>query len=239
MFVDGEAGAVYGLLSDAAVVINSRFIHVGGEHIHCPQTLAVTDSTLSTFCTNHTGTYIGEVGIRTSAGDHVVVSAGTLQEGFASVVVNGHPLVGDSFHSSDQSSASPLAGLVHQQQSRARLMRGALQSLLGVEEGKEVGGGDAAVSLSVQRLSPRAVHISAGLYSVTLHNMDHYLDIAQLNVTDWSSLLHAAQPEGIIGRTWEAAVRLALTDEEVNSYKEKDGNLVGCRMQQQKHCSTA
>ena len=81
--IGGLEGAVYAMLSDAAVSIMTEFVLLHAEAIHCPPR---DDSTL---CWQQTGTYFGVVGVTTRNGDRLRVEAGDVGVGFSSVTING------------------------------------------------------------------------------------------------------------------------------------------------------
>jgi hypothetical protein len=90
--VHGVAGSVYNLISDSSLQYNSRFVFI--EAGVCP---VVDGLTLRGECFSHPGSYLGELGLKTTAGERIRVVAGAAAEGFAAVEVNGEALrVGDS-----------------------------------------------------------------------------------------------------------------------------------------------
>ena len=80
--VHGVAGAVYNLISDRGMVVNSRFVFLSSGA--CPPASASTTSP----CWSHPGSYLGELAVVTADGDVVVVISGSAVDGFASVTVN-------------------------------------------------------------------------------------------------------------------------------------------------------
>ena len=198
VYVGGQVGAVYSLLSDSSTLINSRFVQLDGVDIHCPSAdMDAAVAPLATQCFAHSGSYMGELAVRTSDGRQLSIVAGALHEGFASLsVTDGQRALGVF----------------------DRLLRAVHPA-----------------TLTVQHLSPRAVRIHAGAYVLDVHNMDHYLDIAQLNATRWDALTTELRPEGIIGRTWSRHAQ-PLGEHQLEQYREKNGELLGCAQEQQKHC---
>lgn len=69
---------------------NSRFVFLTqGE---CP----VVGGRKQKGCWSHPGSYLGELGLKTRAGDRIALIAGSAAEGFHAVTVNNKPLaVGD------------------------------------------------------------------------------------------------------------------------------------------------
>lgn len=91
--VHGIDGAVYSLISDSNVQINSQFAFLSGPR-PCP--LLPSSGLRSSACFTHDGSYLGNLALRTNADDRLLVEAGEAGSGFASVVLNGQPLqVGD------------------------------------------------------------------------------------------------------------------------------------------------
>ena len=87
--VHGMDGAVYALISDPHTQVNTRFVFLDGPR-PCP-VLPSTGKPAAT-CWSHPGSYLGELAVKTSAGDRVHIVAGSAAEGFGAVTVNGKPL---------------------------------------------------------------------------------------------------------------------------------------------------
>ena len=215
LFVGGVGGNVYSLLSDARTLINTRFVQLSAEDIRCPATSPETYDPLGTPCTAETGTHMGDLLVKTSSGHVVTLVAGAADEGFSSVTVNGAELSVDETRGRESKRLSP-----------------SLRALLPRDADSEL-----EAAFSVHRLEARKVRIVAGLYELTVHNMDAYLDVAQLRARSWSAMVERAQPEGILGMTWNATASLAMSEAEVDEYRERDGQLLGCNFARQKHCS--
>lgn len=91
--VHGIDGAVYNIISDRDVQMNSRFVFLTGPR-PCP-TMPSTGRK-STACWTHAGSYLGEVGLKYGA-DQIFIVSGPASTGFAAVTVNGKQLsVGES-----------------------------------------------------------------------------------------------------------------------------------------------
>jgi len=81
--VHGVAGEVYNIVSDADLQYNSRFVFLNqGE---CP----VVDGKKQKGCFSHPGSYLGELGLKTRAGDKIHLVSGAAKSGFATIEVNG------------------------------------------------------------------------------------------------------------------------------------------------------
>jgi len=81
--VHGVSGEVYNIVSDADLQLNSRFVFLDSGK--CP----VIDGKKAKGCFAHPGSYLGEIGIKTRAGDKIKLISGDAEQGFASVQVNG------------------------------------------------------------------------------------------------------------------------------------------------------
>jgi len=99
--VHGIDGAVYNLISDVDIQLNSRFVFLSGPR-DCPHD---ENGKLFTTCFSHAGSYLGEIGLLYK-NRRVYIASGTAAHGFANVTVEGRQMrVGDfndliSFNSS-------------------------------------------------------------------------------------------------------------------------------------------
>jgi len=84
--VHGVSGEVYNIVSDADLQYNSRFVFLSSGE--CP----VVNGKKQKGCWSHPGSYLGELGLKTRAGDKIHLMTGPAAEGFAMIEVNGHPL---------------------------------------------------------------------------------------------------------------------------------------------------
>jgi len=92
--IHGIDGAVYNLISDAHAEVNARFAFLNGPR-PCPR-MPSTGKPSQT-CWSHPGSYLGEIGLQTSAGDQVTITSGDAINGFESVEFNGEAIkVGDT-----------------------------------------------------------------------------------------------------------------------------------------------
>lgn len=91
--VHGVAGEVYNIVSDADLQYNSRFVFL--EEGKCP----VVNGKKQKACWSHPGSYLGELGLKTRAGDKMALISGPANEGFQSVTLNGRELeVGETVY---------------------------------------------------------------------------------------------------------------------------------------------
>lgn len=84
--VHGVSGEIYNIVSDSDLQYNSRFVFLNSGE--CP----VVDGVKQRGCFSHPGSYLGELGLKTSAGDRIHLQTGSARDGFKSVSVNGHEL---------------------------------------------------------------------------------------------------------------------------------------------------
>lgn len=83
--VHGIDGAVYNLISDENAQVNARFAFLNGPR-PCP--IMPSTSLPSRACWSHPGSYLGELGLQTAAGDRIVLVAGDAVNGFESLTLN-------------------------------------------------------------------------------------------------------------------------------------------------------
>jgi hypothetical protein len=84
--VHGVSGEVYNIVSDADLQYNSKFVFLDSGK--CP----TVDGKKQKGCWSHPGSYLGELGLKTRAGDRISLVSGSAASGFASVAVNGKPV---------------------------------------------------------------------------------------------------------------------------------------------------
>jgi len=89
--IHGVSGEVYNIVSDADIQYNSKFVFLdAGE---CP----VVNGKKQKGCWSHPGSYLGELGLKTRAGDKIHLVTGSAKQGFESVTVNGKEIaIGDT-----------------------------------------------------------------------------------------------------------------------------------------------
>ena len=103
--VHGIAGAVYSLISDRLLQLNSRFVFLS----HAPGCPVLPSTGLrSAGCWSHPGSYLAEIGLKTSAGSRLHVVAGSAAVGFGRVTLDGLELSAGS----SVPLSSPTAGSV-------------------------------------------------------------------------------------------------------------------------------
>ena len=87
--VHGIDGAVYSLISQPSLQLNSQFTFLTGPR-PCP--ILPSTGQHSSACFSHDGSYLGNLALRTNVDDRLLVEAGSNDTGFATVEVNGRPL---------------------------------------------------------------------------------------------------------------------------------------------------
>ena len=88
--------------------------------------------------------------------------------------------------------------------------------------------GTAESSLTAKLISNRSLEVQLGLYSIRMDVIDGYLDLTSVNTHCWACLLDNAQPEGLLGRTWNNSQEHLVDEQTVDLYRERDGDLLGC-----------
>ena len=215
-YVHGRAGDVYNILSDPYLQLNSRFVFL--SNISCP--VLPPNEPAKVHCSSHAGTYFGEFGLATASGDHLHIVGGDVLEGFHQVTVNGQEIeVGESY------GPPPLPVIPHESHTAHALAPASKDA-----------SHPAHSSLYVHRSSYRSLIVLAGLYELLIENSDHYVDLVQVMVTDWNELLDEVHPSGLLGVSWNSTLPMPPSEEE---HWERDGELMGCNIVRDKHCSAA
>ena len=85
--VHGMSGAVYSLISDSQVQLNSRFVFLSsGECLRDSHGRPLYQ------CWAHPGSYLSSIGIRLADGSSLLVHAGSAHGGFSNVSIDGQPV---------------------------------------------------------------------------------------------------------------------------------------------------
>ena len=87
--IHGIDGAVYNLISNRSLQVNSRFVFLTGPR-SCPEMPSTGEKSVA--CWAHDGSYLADIGLMTDSGDRLYVESGTASAGFATVTLNGQPL---------------------------------------------------------------------------------------------------------------------------------------------------
>ena len=225
-YVHGRAGAVYSILSDRVMSLQSRFVFL--TNISCPDR---SGAEVQVHCSSHAGMYFGSFHLNTRSGDRLTLIPDAVHVGFKLVELNGVQVeVGTQHgavlpqqrhsHHSHAPSSTPLDVTTDHTDSEALL-----------DSTSEHGMRD---SIFVHRLSFRSLIVHAGLYELSIECADRYLDLVQVTVSSWPDLLNDVQPEGLLGRTWNATADMP-PDEELYRLKE-DGDMLGCSSDRDRFC---
>ena len=83
--IHGIDGAVYNLISDRSLQLNSRFVFLTRPRA-CP-TMPSTGKK-SSACFAHDGSYLADIGLMTDSGEQLYVESGSAVRGFATVTLN-------------------------------------------------------------------------------------------------------------------------------------------------------
>ena len=127
-YFHGVAGGVYSVLSDASLQLNCRLVFL--SNISCP-VLEVADSV---HCSNHAGTYFGEMALTLRDGEthrlvtlHVV--GGPVSTGFSSVTVSGQSLAVSAQYGSLLTDRSRPSLYVHRRSPRTLVVHAGLYEM--------------------------------------------------------------------------------------------------------------
>lgn len=85
--VHGAPNEVFSIISDNDLQYNSKFVYL--DQGECPTS---DGKPVDTACFTHPGTYLGDLGLETAAGDRVFIRAGGAAFGFAKTELNGQKL---------------------------------------------------------------------------------------------------------------------------------------------------
>ena len=83
--------------------------------------------------------------------------------------------------------------------------------------------------LSVTRVNTHKAMIEAGLYRFTVENSDHFINLVEVDVTDWVLLRKDVQSHGLLGQTWQSHKGKNAVEGEVDDYAEGDNDLFGSK----------
>ena len=220
-YVHGRAGAVYNLLSDRHVQLNSRFVFL--SNVTCP-TLPAEELSKppKVHCSSHPGTYFGEMGLKTISGDSLYIRADAVSVGFDQVSVSGQAIeVGDLY------GMPPLASVQHELHTSS-----AVDGIAASEQSSH--SHPARSTLYVPRTSARSLIVHAGLYELLIENSDNYVDLVTVHVTSWPELLDVVQPSGLMGVTWNSTAAMPPVED---AHRERDDELMGCNLENDKFCA--
>jgi len=84
--IHGVDGDIYNIISDANIQMNAKFVFLTTGQ--CP----IIDGAKATNCWSHPGQYLGQIGIKTNAGERILLQGGAYNRGFAGVTVNNREL---------------------------------------------------------------------------------------------------------------------------------------------------
>ena len=91
-------------------------------------------------------------------------------------------------------------------------------------------------SISVRVLSPRTVMVSVGLYGMLIDNVDLYVDVTEVTVSSWDRLVNEVRPDGLIGHTWNCSVSTVHDGDDVERFREREDNIMGCNTDRNRFC---
>ena len=209
-YVHGKIDEVYSLISDSSLQLNSRLVFL--QNITCP----VLDVPGEVHCSDHPGSYFGEIGLITRGGNTLRIQAGNVSSGFSHVLVNDVAMeIGESY------GAAPFH---HHRPHR---------ETPGQSSADDEADHPARSSLFVQRTSFRSLQVHLGIYEMRIDNSDRYLDLVSVKITSWTELMQRVQPEGLLGSTWNATTPMPPIED---NHWERDNDLLGCNTPLNKFC---
>ena len=91
--VHGVPDEVFSIVSDVDLQYNSRFVLL--KEGSCPNQQG---KSVDTPCFTHPGTYLGELGLETTAGDRIYIQAGSATSGFQQITLNDRELQPGDHH---------------------------------------------------------------------------------------------------------------------------------------------
>ena len=230
-YVSGAVGGVYNLLSDRSVQLNAYVVQL--QHIRCP----VLDGRAMQRCFDEQGTYFGvlAIALRTGEGElqHVRMTGGAYDVGFHSVTVT--VTVGDMQQRHELQVGEQYDGVA------AAVTRVASSATVTTSNDSTPTSASADwrlhPTLSVQRTTTHQLLLTAGLYSFVFDSVDLYVDVSSLHATCWQCLVDEAKPTGLLGRTWDRRVDVQHSDAEVEQYRERRDDILGCDHMHDRFCA--
>jgi len=88
--VHGVSGEIYNIVSDPSFQYNAKFVFLDGGK--CP----IVDGRKMKGCWAHAGSYLGQIGIKTTSGNKLQLVAGSADQGFEQVLIDGKSInIGD------------------------------------------------------------------------------------------------------------------------------------------------
>jgi len=97
---------------------------------------------------------------------------------------------------------------------------------------KRINSTDIDVTDNIHYVTSHVIKVDVGLYQITIHNSDKFLNLHAIKVKNWNSLTSAVQPHGILGQTWHTVAKgtvqqVAGLEGLVEDYAEQNNDLWG------------
>ena len=202
--VHGLDGEVYSILSSATLQVNARFVFLK-EGVG--PTYGGINTPKARNCWSHLGSYFGALAFRTSNNCSLLLSPGSSDKGFSSIALDGKSLLSFAVEAEHSGSAE------------AHRCRGA--------------GDSDSDGLHVVIKDRHHVAVQHGLFTFSVDSSDLFLNLADVQVSQWSQLVKTVQPHGLLGQSWKCMeasnlpASVAVIEGEVDDYIEADGDLFG------------
>ena len=87
---------------------------------------------------------------------------------------------------------------------------------------------------TVTRLNSHRAVVEAGVYRLVVENSDNFINLMEVDVTDWQALRKDVQSHGLLGQTWRLNAKWAV-EGEVDDYAEGDNQMFGTNFLYNKH----
>jgi hypothetical protein len=88
--------------------------------------------------------------------------------------------------------------------------------------------------LTVTRMNSHRAVIEAGVYRFVVENSDNFINLMEVDVTDWTALRKDVQSHGLLGQTWHLKGKWAV-EGEIDDYAEGDNDMFGINFLYNKH----
>ena len=206
----GQSFFVTGSVGGVYNLLSDAAVQVNGYIVQLQSvSCPVIDGRAMERCFDEQGTYFGVLAIQVQGGDFIRITGGGSAHGFHSVQVND------------------VRQLQVGEQYDGRVVR---------HQAGAASASPSHVSLSVHRTTTHRLLVKAGLYAFTIDSVDRYVDVTAMDIADWDALVNTAQPDGLLGRTWNATVQVDDSEQHVEEFRLQGDDILGCSHQHDRFC---
>ena len=206
----GQSFFVTGSVGGVYNLLSDAAVQVNGYIVQLQSvSCPVIDGRAMERCFDEQGTYFGVLAIQVQGGDFIRITGGGSAHGFHSVQVND------------------VRQLQVGEQYDGRVVR---------HQAGAASASPSHVSLSVHRTTTHRLLVKAGLYAFTIDSVDRYVDVTAMDIADWDALVNTAQPDGLLGRTWNATVQVDDSEQHVEEFRLQGDDILGCQHQHDRFC---